>query len=81
MFAIIIGDSPDHIIKLNQIDAILTHVSNIVSDEAILSINEDVTFTADQISDLSEWVKDMIYSLNHLSDSAEDNTQDYQPIV
>lgn len=66
MFAIIIGDSPDHIINLNNIDAILTYVKETVSDNAILSIDENTTLTKSEISHLSEWVKDMIYSLNQL---------------
>lgn len=78
MFAIIIGDSPDHIIYLNQINSVLTHLTNIVSDDAFLSLSDsdDVTLTKDQISNLSEWVKDMIYSLNQLSDSTVDTSDE-----
>ena len=78
MFAIIIGDSPDHIIYLNQINSVLTHLTNIVSDDAFLSLSDsdNVTLTKDQISDLSEWVKDMIYSLNQLSDSTVDTSDE-----
>jgi hypothetical protein len=78
MFAIIIGDSPDHIIYLNQINSVLTHLTNVVSDDAFLSLSDsdNVTLTKDQISDLSEWVKDMIYSLNQLSDSTVDTSDE-----
>ena len=78
MFAIIIGDSPDHIIYLNQINSVLTHLTNVVSDDAFLSLSDsdNVTLTKDQISDLSEWVKDMIYSLNQLSNSTVDTSDE-----
>ena len=78
MFAIIIGDSPDHIIYLNQINSVLTHLTNVVSDDAFLSLSDsdNVTLTKDQISDLSEWVKDMIHSLNQLSNSTVDTSDE-----
>ena len=78
MFAIIIGDSPDHIIYLNQINSVLTHLTNVVSEDSFLSLSDsdNVTLTKDQISDLSEWVKDMIYSLNQLSNSTVDTSDE-----
>jgi hypothetical protein len=74
MYTMLIGDSPDHIVNLNMIHAILEYQYNTLSNDSVLSLSKDLNLTKDQIFNLKDWVHDIMHIILNIDSIHQNQT-------
>ena len=75
MLSIVIGDSPDHLLNLTNINNILTTFSLSMNDSAVFETSNGNTLTKSDIDNLNDWISSMMHVLTASYDESNDDEE------
>jgi hypothetical protein len=75
MLSIVIGDSPDHLLNLTNINSILTTFSLSMNDSAVFETSNGNTLTKSDIDNLNDWISSMMHVLTASYDESNDDEE------
>ena len=75
MLSIVVGDSPDHLLNLTNINNILTTFSLSMNDSAVFETSNGNTLTKSDIDNLNDWISSMMHVLTASYDESNDHEE------
>jgi hypothetical protein len=75
MLSIVIGDSPDHLLNLTNINNILTTFTLSMNDSAVFETSNGNTLTKSDIDNLTDWISSMMHVLTASYDESNDEEE------
>ena len=75
MLSIVVGDSPDHLLNLTNINNILTTFSLSMNDSAVFETSNGNTLTKSDIDNLNDWISSMMHVLTASYDESNDDEE------
>ena len=75
MLSIVVGDSPDHLLNLTNINNILTTFSLSMNDSAVFETSNENALTKSDIDNLNDWISSMMHVLTASYDESNDDEE------